>query len=125
VKPALAGDAPLLPEILGEQVGDDTLEIRARVPANLLYLEGHFSGTPVVAGVVQLAWAQHYARRHFRLAGDIRRVEQLKFQHLLRPPQLFTLSISLNRPTNVVGYRLFHDVHTFSSGRIHFDPSAP
>ena len=35
----------------------DALERRLEIPDDLAQLEGHFDGFPVVAGVVQLAWA--------------------------------------------------------------------
>jgi len=117
-----SGNCALLPEILGQEAGAASLVMQARVPCDLLYLRGHFDGTPVVAGVVQLAWVQHYARSQFQLPGGIYRLEQLKFQRLLRPPESFTLNIDLQREKSLVAFRLYHGERIFSSGRILFGP---
>jgi 3-hydroxymyristoyl/3-hydroxydecanoyl-(acyl carrier protein) dehydratase len=119
-----SANCALLPEILSQEAGAASLVLQARVPRDLLYLRGHFDGTPVVAGVVQLAWVQHYARSQFQLPGGIHRLEQLKFQRLLRPPESFTLSIELQRERSLVAFRLYHDERIFSSGRILFGPQA-
>ena len=116
--------APRLPEILDLQASADSLVIQARVPADLLYLRGHFNCAPVVAGIVQLQWAQHYARRQFNLSGGIQRMEQVKFQRLLRPPESFTLSLDWQRAKSSVAFRIYYGERRYSSGRMLFGPPA-
>ncbi len=116
--------APRLPEILDLQADAHSLVIQARVPVDLVYLQGHFHAAPVVAGVVQLAWAQHYARQQFNLSGGIQRMEQVKFQRLLRPPESFTLSIDWQRDRSSIAFRIYHGERRFSSGRMLFGPLA-
>ncbi|MGH7293014.1 MAG: AMP-binding enzyme, partial [Myxococcota bacterium] len=49
--------APVLaPLTLSERRGPRSLERELRVPADLAFLDGHFPGQPVVAGVVQIHW---------------------------------------------------------------------
>ena len=110
--------APRLPEVLDLQAGAESVTIHARVPADLLYLHGHFEDAPVVAGVVQLAWVKHFAREHFGLDSGLQRMEQVKFQRLLRPPELFTLGMDWQQAKSSVAFRLYSSEHRYSSGRL-------
>ena len=85
--------SPMLPDVLHLETTGDALLIDARVPPSLRYFEGHFPQAPVVAGVAQIAWVEHFARLHLGLSGRFCKIEQLKFQQLLRPAAAFSLSI--------------------------------
>ena len=55
--------APVLPRqrLIERDEHHATLQLTA--PDNLLYFDGHFSGMPILAGVVQLDWAIFYGRQ--------------------------------------------------------------
>jgi 3-hydroxyacyl-[acyl-carrier-protein] dehydratase len=72
------------------------VEERLRIAEDLPFLEGHFPGLPVVAGVVQvhlalLALGERLGHRP-RLSG----LEALKFRALLQPGQDVRLSVDLS-----------------------------
>jgi 3-hydroxyacyl-[acyl-carrier-protein] dehydratase len=49
--------------------------------------DGHFDGTPIVPGVLQIYWALQFANIHLRPVSplDISNLEAIKFQHLMTP----------------------------------------
>lgn len=110
--------SPVLPEVLHLETTGDELRIDARVPPSLRYFDGHFPQAPVVAGVVQIAWVEHFARLHLGLTGSFCKMEQLKFQQLLRPAAAFTLSIDYQRDKSRLVFRISDAGHVYSSGRL-------
>lgn len=79
-----------VPQILLDGIGarlektEDGLNALFTVPADYPRLDGHFPGTPVVAGVAQLHWVLD-AVRHLDPAFRFGRTEAVKFQSILRP----------------------------------------
>lgn len=126
-------DAPLaaspvlsdqLPDVLRLETSGDALLIEARVPPSLRYFDGHFPQAPVVAGVVQIAWVEHFARMHLGLTGSFCKMEQLKFQQLLRPAATFTISIDYQRDKSRLVFRISDAEHAYSSGRLVYQAGA-
>ncbi len=108
----------MLPDVLHLETTGDALLIDARVPPSLRYFEGHFPQAPVVAGVAQIAWVEHFARLHLGLSGRFCKIEQLKFQQLLRPAAAFSLSIEYERDKSRIVFRISDAEHSYSSGRL-------
>lgn len=79
-----------VPQILLDGIGarlektEDGLVATFVVPSDYPRLDGHFPGTPVVAGVAQLHWVLD-AVRHLDPAFRFGRTEAVKFQSILRP----------------------------------------
>ena len=93
-----------------------------RVPADLAFLEGHFPGRPLVAGVVQLHWVMQAARE---LVGPSRRVGALsgvRFRDVLEPEQSFALEVELDPDGASLRFRVFAGERTFASGRAALAP---
>ncbi|WP_328188638.1 AMP-binding protein [Marinobacter sp. OP 3.4] len=113
-----------LPEVLASRVEGSEVTLRIRVQQELAYFQGHFPEVPVLPGVVQVHWAEHFARS---LLGDdlpsrarFRRMEVVKFQQVIQPGQEVTVVLSLDRARGRLGFR-FHDGDIgFSSGRLVF-----
>ena len=106
----------LQPERLSESRSQAGLRQELRVPLDLPCVDGHFPGFGVVPGVVQLAWAIDAAAGLMRQAPEIGQISALKFGTLLRPGQVFTLSVDL---VAAGGFRFRLDAgdRVFSSGR--------
>lgn len=79
--------------------------LRARVPADLYYFEGHFEGDPIVPGIAQLlplVWEP--ARRAWPDLPAPRAITRLKFLGALRPGHEIT--VTLEREPGGVSFEL-------------------
>ncbi len=117
---------PRYPQILetvtpGEP-GDlpDEALVRFVVPQDLLYLEGHFPGKPILPGVVQVGWAIHYSRQWLGNTGEFRRLEALKFQRVIQPGERIALHLKLDRNTGKLTFSYASGDVSHSSGRVVF-----
>ena len=114
-------DRPRMPhESVLEQDGSRVL-LSLSVPANLFYLDGHFTQAPVLPGVVQVDWAIHFARRHFALAGGFRGINALKFQQVICPDMPVQLELTHDAGNGSLQFRYFSDAGQHAGGRILFD----
>ena len=104
----------------------DALEynVELRVPANLLYLEGHFPGRAILPGVVQLAWVVDKGTELFGDLGKFSKLEAAKFQQIIHPEQHLTLVLAWEPERNVLSFRYESDDKKLSSGRIVFGGGA-
>lgn len=115
---------PCLPEILEAHCGDLDATLRIRVQPELVYFEGHFPEVQVLPGVVQVHWAEHFARS---LLGEVMPprerflgLEVVKFHQVIQPGQEVTVDLSLDPARDRLTFR-FHDGDVwFSSGRLLF-----
>ncbi len=105
------------PEVLAERRGAGRLERRLRVPADLAWLDGHFEGLPLVAGVVQLRWVLEAARELLGGPPRPRRLEGLKFPELLRPGQELTLTLELSPAGDRLHFELAESGRVFACGQ--------
>lgn len=127
--PAKVTAAPRWPDVLEQEKPEPgQARLRIRLPADLVYFRGHFEELPVLPGVVQLHWAEHYARQFF---GDdlpdrntFARLEAVKFQEVIQPGREVSIELSWQAEKKRIQFR-FHDGQTpFSSGRMVFDAEA-
>jgi 3-hydroxymyristoyl/3-hydroxydecanoyl-(acyl carrier protein) dehydratase len=100
-----------------EARGPGWLERQLEVPRDLVYLDGHYDGQPLVAAVVELRWVMEAA---FDLLGRTPRVselEVLKFPEVLLPGQRFALRVERCEPGDRLAFRLYDGTRVFASGR--------
>ncbi|MCB9597554.1 MAG: hypothetical protein H6719_32850 [Sandaracinaceae bacterium] len=84
---------------------DARCELRARVPEDLRYFEGHFEGDPIVPGIAQLlalVWAP--ARHAWPDLPAPRALTRLKFLAALRPGH--ELTVRLTRTADAVSFEI-------------------
>ncbi len=115
--------APVVaPVLIAESRTPRTLERELRVPADLAFLEGHFPGQPVVAGVVQLHWVMQAAADLLGEAPRVRGFEGLRFRDVLLPDQGFRLSLELSESGDRLRFELSDGERVFASGRARLLP---
>lgn len=107
-----------LPEVLALQQSDARLTVHARVPITLSYCRGHFPGTPIVPGVAIIAWVEHFARQYLGLSGQFCRMEQIKFQHIIKPLDEFSLQIDYLPEQHRLNFRCYDGERKHASGRL-------
>jgi 3-hydroxymyristoyl/3-hydroxydecanoyl-(acyl carrier protein) dehydratase len=92
------------------------------VPADLLYLDGHFDAAPVLPGVVQVDWAIHYGEMYLGRAGVFAGMHALKFQQMIRPECPVRLELSRDAAKGSLAFRYFSEAGAHASGRILYGP---
>lgn len=88
------------------------------VDQTLPQFEGHFPGHPILAGVVQLEWAEMFGRECFGITDAFAGVEALKFQRVITPGQRITLSLSWK--SDKLTFRFSSPMGQHASGRLLF-----
>jgi 3-hydroxymyristoyl/3-hydroxydecanoyl-(acyl carrier protein) dehydratase len=112
------------PIVHAESRGPASLAREISVPDDLVFLDGHFEGFPVVPGVVQVGWVMEAVQAAFGAAPGLAAVENLKFRDLLLPGQRLRLELEWTAPREVVRFRLAAGERVFSTGRLRLRPEA-
>lgn len=113
--------APELPQAQWRERRAPQAALSLDIVPQLRVLDGHFPGTPVLPGVVQLDWAIAFARKAFAdLPGRFLRVEQLKFQRPVLPPVQLDLALEWKAAARQLSFRYSSQQGTHSSGRVQF-----
>jgi acyl-coenzyme A synthetase/AMP-(fatty) acid ligase len=107
-----------LPVVLAEERGPLSLAREIAVPDDLVYLEGHFEGFPVVPGVVQVGWVMEAAQAAFGAAPRLGAIENLKFKDVLLPGQRLRLDVDWGEARDVLRFKLAAGERVFSTGRL-------
>jgi hypothetical protein len=110
-------ERPRLPRVVCEQRSVDALERRLEIPDDLAHLEGHFDTFPVVAGVVQLAWALDAAADWLGRRPALAGLEALKFPVPLRPGRSLTLRVERSGQSPNLRFRLHDGDIVYAVGR--------
>ncbi|AKU25170.1 AMP-binding protein [Massilia sp. NR 4-1] len=100
--------------------GEQRLLLELSVPADLLYFEGHFPGSPILPGVAQLDWAIGQARQAFDVPPVFREVAALKFQQVIAPGATVQLELLHDRAKASVQFRYLSAAGQHASGRLLF-----
>jgi acyl-coenzyme A synthetase/AMP-(fatty) acid ligase/3-hydroxymyristoyl/3-hydroxydecanoyl-(acyl carrier protein) dehydratase len=106
------------PVVHAEKRGASEIVREVSVPEDLVFLEGHFEGFPVVPGVVQVGWVLEAAQAALGEAPRLAAVENLKFKELLLPGQRFRLEVEWTPARDLLRFRLAAQERVFSTGRL-------
>lgn len=108
------------PALVSQTVEGQTAELVCRMPAELIYFDGHFADNPILPGIAQVHWAEYYGRKLLNMKGRFDRLEVVKFQQVIFPESIITLSLEYNPETDKLNFRFHSDKGVHSSGRICF-----
>ncbi len=106
------------PIVVQHRVHADDAEIELVVPAELCYFRGHFPGTPVVPGVVQIKWAIVLAQRYLAIGGGFAGMENVKFQRAMTPGSSVTLTLEYAAAACKLHFSFASADARYSSGRV-------
>jgi 3-hydroxymyristoyl/3-hydroxydecanoyl-(acyl carrier protein) dehydratase len=104
------------------EIREHHLIISLAITNNLSCFSGHFPNSPLVPGVAQIHWAEHFARQLFGSAlpaeNNFNRLEAIKFKNVILPQQNISLHLKYCKNTNKLYFTFENDEQVFSSGRI-------
>ncbi|WP_263262139.1 AMP-binding protein [Pseudomonas sp. RIT-PI-S] len=118
IEALLQAPRPNAPEVLGETSTEGEWHVRLRVPYDLACFSGHFPSAPVLPGVVQVGWALQLGRALLDLPPRFAGMEVLKFQQLVRPGDLLSLSLRFDVERAKLYFTYRAGEQPCSSGRI-------
>ena len=112
-----------LPDILSQKLDKKTNEciLELEIPQNLVFLEGHFPGRPILPGFVQIGWVIHYGQELFGKLGTFIRLEGLKFQHVIQPTEKIILQLKWEEEKNRLLFSYKNRNYFNSKGRVVFE----
>ena len=109
-----------LPTMACALISEREAHLTFTLPENLLYFKGHFTGQPILAGVVQLKWAIEMSKKHLDIAGEFKSMEAIKFTKVLMPETAVTLVLVHDAPRNKVHFTYQSKAGQHSTGRVVF-----
>lgn len=113
----------LVPQVLAVQkTSDNEVVLSLEIEHDLACLEGHFPDNPVVPGVAQVHWAEHFAREMFADAmpgkHQFSSLETIKFQNVIQPEIAVNLHLEFNPQKHKLYFSFRRDDVSYSSGRL-------
>lgn len=107
-----------LPAIRQIEVDGDRCSASLFIGSSLNIFDGHFPNLPVVPGVAELSWVDHFAREAYGDEISFAAIEALKFRRLLRPGTTCTLDLSYDREIGRIEFLIKDGEDVFCSGRL-------
>jgi acyl-CoA synthetase (AMP-forming)/AMP-acid ligase II/3-hydroxymyristoyl/3-hydroxydecanoyl-(acyl carrier protein) dehydratase len=107
-----------LPQALSLEMAPDHVRLGLKVPEELLYFPDHFAGYPVLPGVVQLAWVEHFGKVFFAIDEPFSHMEVVKFTQIIQPGAELTLALDWKSATGKLYFNCSSEGGTYSSGRM-------
>jgi len=109
-----------LPEVLKEERSPERVELHISVEVSNPWFRGHFPQFAILPGVVQIGWAEHYARTLFGLDTGIASLQQVKFKRPIPPGARLTLALKPDMAARRVRYEYRDGDTSYSSGLLQF-----
>lgn len=114
----LAEFDPRRPALRALQRHDAGHDLTLFIDPALPQFGGHFTGHPILPGVVQVEWAELFGRERFAIGDEFAGMEALKFQRVIMPGQRVTLSLAW--VPGRLSFRYHSELGQHASGRLLF-----
>lgn len=111
-------EKPKFPEVIESVIDQDKVSLQIYIPNDLYYFDGHFPGTSILPGVVQLTWVAYFAKEYFQIDVVSKQLDAIKFQNVIAPGSNASLDLVYNRDKSNVAFKYFSGETKFSSGRM-------
>ncbi len=107
-----------LPQVVSLDVAPDSIQLGLRVPEDLLYFPDHFASYPILPGVVQLAWVEHFGKLFFVIDKSFSHMEVIKFTQVIQPGDQLTLALDWKIASGKLYFNFSSERGAHSSGRM-------
>ena len=97
-----------------------SMSCRFLVPRELPIFDGHFPGTPIVPGIMQVGWVAELARRHALVTGNCRGIVTAKFRRLMLPGMRIDASLEIRPGAGQLQFSFKAGGTVVSTGRLQF-----
>ncbi len=119
----LGMDKKKLPLVNSLTAKNGSIALGIKVPQahELLFFPDHFPTYPILPGVVQLAWVEHFAKLFFGVGGansPFSHLEVIKFLKIIQPGIELTLTLTWSDKTGELQFTYKADADSYSSGRM-------
>jgi 3-hydroxymyristoyl/3-hydroxydecanoyl-(acyl carrier protein) dehydratase len=111
-------DTRTLPRVLAAETDADGVCLHIKVPKELRYFPDHFPDFPLLPGVVQIGWAEHFGKIFFPISAPFSHMEVIKFGKMIRPNDELHLSLEWREASGKLYFQYSAGAHAFSSGRM-------
>lgn len=111
---------PVLPMPHWLERGADRATLRLDVMSGLTVLDGHFPAMTLLPGVAMLDWAIRFGRDAFPVPAVFTRMDNLKFQLMVRPGTQLDLQLDWQASTGGLSFRYSSAAGMHASGRVLF-----
>ncbi|CAA9891910.1 Acyl-coenzyme A synthetase/AMP-(Fatty) acid ligase [Candidatus Methylobacter favarea] len=112
----LDGNYRKFPQVLGFEMTCDSIELMVKVPHKLIYFADHFSGYPILPGVVQIAWADYFGRLFFAIDEPFLNMEVIKFVKVIQPEDELKLTLDWKKDIGKLYFNFSSEAGMHSSG---------
>ncbi|WP_292436377.1 AMP-binding protein [Methylobacter sp.] len=110
-----------LPQVLNLETAPDSVRLGLRVPEDLVYFPDHFSDFPILPGVVQLAWVEHFGKLFFVIDKPFSYMEVIKFVQIIQPGEELTLVLDWKSVLGKLYFNFSSVRGAHSSGRMVYE----
>ncbi len=118
LKHLLEMDSRKSPYVHGIEKVGDSVELNLNVPEELIYFPGHFPSYPILPGVVQIAWAEHFGKLFFAIAEPFLTMEVIKFVNVIQPGAALKLTLTWKASSGKLYFKISSESGPHSSGRL-------
>ena len=118
LKNLLNFDSRKFPQVLNFEIVADSIRLGLRVPEDLVYFPDHFASYPILPGVVQLAWAEHFGKLFFTIDKPFSCMEVVKFTQVIQPGNDLVLALDWKAAMGKLYFNFSSERGTHSSGRM-------
>jgi len=111
-------DTRSLPRVLAAEMDVACVRLRIKVPKELSYFPDHFPEFPLLPGVVQIGWAEHFGKIFFPVTAPFSHMEVIKFGKMIHPNDELELSLEWREASGKLVFQYSRGAEPYSSGRL-------
>ncbi len=112
----------LFPNVLDIKTDTHSVALKLEISAELAHFDGHFPEQPILPGVTQIFWAEHFCREYLGTIIPMEKffshLEAVKFQQLIRPEERVELLLEYKPEKQKLYFQYRSTEHQLSSGRL-------